>query len=134
MHHAFQYPANVMAMWIVVMAVTKQSVTRPDLAKCAKLMSFAVPMVVPALRSDFYVTSRRTVLRAPMRSIVVSCHFEENWFKHFAYYPYFVCVYIQGLFKMFCPTFLFSEYIYSKWLKFGVSINECFFYTHTLST
>lgn len=90
MHHAFQYPASAMAMWTVVMAVTKPSVTRPDLAKCAKLMSFAVQMVVPALRRVLYVTSIRTVLMAPMKSIVVSCHFEETWIKHFAYYPYFI--------------------------------------------
>jgi hypothetical protein len=88
MHHAFQYPASAMAMWIVVMAVMKPSVTRPDLAKCAKLTSFAVQMGVPALRRVSYVTSTRTVLMALMRSIVVSCRFEENWFKHPYIYLY----------------------------------------------
>jgi hypothetical protein len=28
------------------------------------------------------------------------------------------------------PHIFFSEYIYSKWLKFGDNINECFFYTY----
>jgi flagellar biosynthesis protein FlhB len=85
MHHAFQYPANAMAMWTVVMAVMRLNVTRLDLAKCAKPMSFAVQTVVPALRRVLYVTSIRTVLMALMRSIVVSFHLVGNWFKHFAY-------------------------------------------------
>jgi hypothetical protein len=32
------------------------------------------------------------------------------------------------------PHIFFSEYIYSKWLKFCDNINECFFYTNYFST
>jgi hypothetical protein len=74
-----------MAMWTVVMVVMKPSVTRPDLAKCVKPMSFAVQMVVPALKRVLYVTSIKTVLMAQMRNTVVSPHILENWFKHCVY-------------------------------------------------
>jgi hypothetical protein len=54
------------------MAVTKPSVTRPDMAKCAKQMNSAVKMVAPALRRALCVTSKRIVLMDLMRNIVVS--------------------------------------------------------------
>jgi len=61
-----------MVVWTVVMAVTKPSVTRPDMAKCAKQMNSAVKMVAPALRRALCVTSKRIVLMDLMRNIVVS--------------------------------------------------------------
>jgi len=54
------------------MAVMKRNVTRPDLVKCAKQMSFVVRMVAPALKKALFVTSTRIALMGLMRSTVVS--------------------------------------------------------------
>jgi hypothetical protein len=57
----------------------------------------------------------------------------ENLYNITNIYALFSFHVYEGCSKLFAPHF-FSEYIYSKWLKFGDNINECFFYAHYFST